>query len=626
MKRALWLCTAIAVTSCYDFRKDLLDCVRAGQCAVVLPDGGAGVDGGATGDDGGIRTGAFREEICSSSHWCWQTPYPKNELSGVAALADNDVWVLGRLGNVMHYDGSAWSRMPRASSVSFNQVLVTGAHEFYAASSVGVWRYDGIRLAVIPGAGFTARDIAVFGSEIWALQPGNDTRVLKHYVSGAWVDVAAPKDLTITGAQPEVLGVWGRAANDVFFVGEKGLFFHWDGASFTVLPKVPSTDFPVLVIGGFGNSVFAGDGDGTVYRYTAPNWDNVFKVNGFIGSISGRAENDVWFGGQVGVTAHWNGTQVESTGNTSGCDVAVVSGITRAWAADECGNVYRRETSAWVPAFANGYIGLYRAVHGSSAADIWVGGEQGGMSHFDGTSWTESAISSAPIGSIWVLSPTSAFATESVDNPNVPTHVFHWDGSTWQSAGLAGQGSNGLWASPSGNAWAVGYKGTIIKVSPSAGGFTSTPQTSTVTTHLTSVAGSSDTDIWAAGEGGVIVHSTDGVTWSKVTSPVTDRIVSLWVEPGSTTNAWATTFSSTIHWDGTQWLPKPITDTQNRVITGSRTELLTANGEGGIQRGLPGTMSLEESGTKYWLRAAWEGEGGHPSVVVGDHGTILVRP
>lgn len=629
MRRAWWLCTVIALSGCYDFRKDLLECVRSGQCAVTTLDGGDGTTGADAGPggsgDGGTVVAGFRQEICSTSNWCWQSPFAKNELSGVAALAENDVWVFGVLGTVMHFDGTAWARQPRATSIAFTQVVVAGAREFFVGSNVGVWHYDGSKLAVLPGS-FVAAHIAVIGGEIWAIQGPNESRTLKHYVSGAWVDLSAPKDPSTTGAQPEVISVWGPAANDVWFAGGNGFLFHWDGSGFTVEPKVPTNGAPVLVLGGFGTQLFAADSNGGVYHSTRPGWEPVYNAAGYVRTIAGVAENDIWFGGQYGVTSHFNGSIVEATGSTGDCESNLLNAGVGVWAVDLCGNVLRRGAGSWTRLFENGVISAYTSVHGSGAADVWVGGEHGVLQHFDGTSWTQSSLGTETVGGLWVLSPTSAFATESVDNPNVPTHIYHWNGTDWRSAATSTQGSAAIWASPSGTAWAVGFKGSIVKVSPSGASFTSVPQASGVTQNLSAVAGSSDTDVWAGGSGGVLLHSTDGMTWASVVSPVTDRIVSLWAEPGSTTNAWGTTFDQTIHWDGTQWRIKPLIDTQNRFITGAGAELMTCDSEGGIQRGPASSVVTEESGTINWLRAAWEGPGGHPGVAVGTRGTILVRP
>jgi hypothetical protein len=71
-------------------------------------------------------------------------------------------------------------------------------------------------------------------------------------------------------------------------------------------------------------------------------------------------------------------------------------------------------------------------IWGVSKSDIWVGGKNGTLLHWDGHTWT----------------PTSA--------PN----LFHWNGTLWKSTGSPGV-VGAIHGSASNDVWAVGNLGTI---------------------------------------------------------------------------------------------------------------------------------------------------------------------
>jgi photosystem II stability/assembly factor-like uncharacterized protein len=78
----------------------------------------------------------------------------------------------------------------------------------------------------------------------------------------------------------------------------------------------------------------------------------------------------------------------------------------------------------------------------------------------------------------------------------------------------------------SGDAWAVGDKGTILVTTD--GGATWTPQVSGTTATLEGVSFSDSYDGWAVGKGGIILATTDGgTTWTQQVSGTTSSLDSV---------------------------------------------------------------------------------------------------
>ncbi|MEZ4394981.1 MAG: hypothetical protein R3A48_28220 [Polyangiales bacterium] len=157
------------------------------------------------------------------------------------------------------------------------------------------------------------------------------------------------------------------------------------------------------------------------------------------------------------------------------------------------------------------------SIRGSAANNIWaVGG--GYALRYDGMRFQNRSMGIPPgtdLYDVWAFSENDVWA--------VGTKVLHWDGTTWSDALDIGAGSYfGIWGSAPNNLYIVGnsvmrrYDGTTWR----------TVLTNSIA-DLRTVWGSSASDVWAAGEGGTVVHY-DGNAWGPVSSGITTRITRLW--------------------------------------------------------------------------------------------------
>ncbi len=142
--------------------------------------------------------------------------------------------------------------------------------------------------------------------------------------------------------------------------------------------------------------------------------------------------------------------------------------------------------------------------------------------------------------------------------------------------------------------WAVGDGGTILH---STDGATWKPQASGTTNALFSVYGTGDgKTLWAVGEGGTILHSTDGATWKPQASGTTDFLRSVY-GTGDGKTLWAVGEGGTIlhSTDGATWEPQAsgTTNTLYSVYGTGDGKTLWAVGDPGTNRlwavGDPGT-------------------------------------
>jgi hypothetical protein len=312
----------------------------------------------------------------------------------------------------------------------------------------------------------------------------------------AWTGGEQPPD---PGGSVNNNSLWGVAVLspcNAWAVGDydpgQTLVVHWDGASWTQVPS-PDPATPSRLFG--------------VHAVSA---SNVWAVGEY-------------FDGSIDKTliVHWDGsawTQVPSPN---------VSGATQ---------------------------NVLKAVRGSSATNVWAVGyfvnsnnvDQTLILHWNGTSWKQ-VPSPDPSGPAMDQELTSVASNSAQDAWAVGFYytgvdksmILHWNGSSWKQVTSPNPGSQGTFlygvrATSASSAWAVGsaFNGTADKTlilrwdgsawkqvkSPDPGG-------ATQNNDLSSVAVTSATDAWAAGEYDsgtgtrTLALHWDGSAWTQVTTP-----------------------------------------------------------------------------------------------------------
>ncbi len=206
-------------------------------------------------------------------------PFPKfSYLTGVAAVASNDIWAIGYGARsdfntlAIHWDGGAWTSVQIPAVVNFDSFLTA----ISAISSNDIWavgfsdttsgshhyqplaeHWDGSAWTIIatPVSGGTQISSvhAIATNDVWAV--GNDvegqgfsasTTFTMHWDGTAWSIVPSPNGAF---AQNALDAVGGAAGNDVWAMGRTGpdfnspqvLALHWDGVAWNVVSTPPQT-------------------------------------------------------------------------------------------------------------------------------------------------------------------------------------------------------------------------------------------------------------------------------------------------------------------------------------------------------------------------------------------------
>ena len=171
------------------------------------------------------------------------------------------------------------------------------------------------------------------------------------------------------------------------------------------------------------------------------------------------------------------------------------------------------------------------------------------------------------------------------------TYLIYGGGNSWAAENVGPtrgvENFYGVEATAAGEVWIVGDSGLVLHAPTLTGGWVQ--QTTNVGVTLFAVW-HTGTELFAAGNGGVIIHSTnDGANWSTLAGPTSDTLM---------------------------------------AIAGPKDSVLLAVGAGGAGAAYDGsTWSVDQTGTSVDLRALGTAADTSHSLTdvwaVGDHGTII---
>jgi hypothetical protein len=205
------------------------------------------------------------------------------------------------------------------------------------------------------------------------------------------------------GALPLMDGIWGNSPDNVWFVGGQfppggttafGMFARFDGCAWTVTQR---PDLPELH------------------------------------GVWGAGSNDVWLAGTNGTAYHWNGTTLTAVPVPGATNLRAVSGTssTDVWAVGT--GIYHWNGSAWAQSSASAGNDVWAV----SPTDVWVASGTTDALHFDGMTWTATALTDFGLFTIWGDS-TQAYAGGEGEA------LFRFVGGSWTTLAVRGGSSEGF--------------------------------------------------------------------------------------------------------------------------------------------------------------------------------------
>lgn len=185
------------------------------------------------------------------------------------------------------------------------------------------------------------------------------------------------------------------------------------------------------------------------------------------------------------------------------------------------GVIFKQTASGWNEIDPGFDIPLLNWVHGTAHNDVFAGGYDGSIVHYDGQSWTrQSTPVTGPIWGIWAVASDDVWAVGDAVDHSKPPFVIHYDGESWSNVALPVLERPGVHA-------------------------------------LYKIWGSGPDNIYAVGENGAVLH-WDGESFEEMGLGVSQDLVGIWgTDADNIMIVGGRSTAELLHYDGDSWMKAP---------------------------------------------------------------------
>jgi hypothetical protein len=286
----------------------------------------------------------------------------------------------------------------------------------------------------------------------------------------------------IASTLDDLSGISGVSPRDVFAVGARGTVLHFDGAGWTERKSGTSRNL-TAVWALSSRDVFAVGFDGTILHFDGTRWSR--QISGTARTLSalwGDSPSNVIAVGRSGTILRYDGRSWRAERSDSRQDLLAVWGSSASdvYAGGTRGTLLHFDGRSWSRVEVNstkyGQFSQFNALGGTSPADVYAAGWEGPVDvdvdrtgvllHYDGRTWE--AVPGAEteiVSSLWAVSPTDVVVTGR--NLNGLNDVRRYDGERLSTVSSDARfGLRKIWAARSGEVFAVGDSGTLLREVP----------------------------------------------------------------------------------------------------------------------------------------------------------------
>jgi regulation of enolase protein 1 (concanavalin A-like superfamily) len=533
--------------------------------------------------------------------WLPQTSGSTENLRAIWAANATNLWAVGDNGTILKGDGTSWTAQTSGTTQHLRAVWGTSTTNLWAVGDGGT---------ILKGNGTT-----------WTAQTSGTTNALR--------------------------GIWGSSATSIFTVGDGGTILRsTNGTSWAAMSSGITTQLRAVHGSGTTNTWAVGAG-GVILSWNGTTWaPQTSGTSSQINAVFAANTTNIWAVGSGGVIQKGNGTTwaAQTSPNSADLNAVWASSTTNLLVSGaSSAQMISTNGSSWSNAMLSA-LATFNGVWGTSSTIGWAVGDGGVIFKRDNATATAApgsvviprgassidlalrtindadfedlesiSLSLTPSATYQTYAPSSSASASLRDNDNVNTLVVDTQVGTGGSV-TAGEGGIALpvkfYISRLGattSAVTVNYTlgGTATAATDYDGGIVYTTAVSGVTSTLRDVWGLDASNIWAVGDGGVILK-WNGTAWSAQTSGITTNLLRVWGVDAN--NVWAVGNGGVIRkWNGTTWAAQTSgTASTLRSVWGTAANNVWAVGDSGVILKWNGTAwAAQTSGTTSTLNAVW---------------------
>lgn len=393
--------------------------------------------------------------------------------------------------------GTTWTSAVEAtfSAYTFRAYTGTGTTGYAVDSYGGIARYSGTWTQVYRDAlADIFYGIGIVGGVPYTAggNPGG-TGAIRHYDGTNWV-----RDVSL--APNTFYGIAGSSGSDIWAVGDAGTVWQSAGGSWQAQSSGLTTTFGSVSAYDLQN-VWAAGLAGALLRYNGTYFSPVnIGTNNPLGAVLAVGASDVWVVGSGGGSWHYTGSNFTPVDTKTTMGLNGLAGLTgsQVYAVGDGGVIRLYDGTAW-QIVTSGSTSNLRRVLVVSASEIWAVGDGGIVQRSSGGAFSPVVITGpvtanlydvwANNGAVWVLA----------DNA-----VYRYSGGSWSTLPPPGvTGLRGLSGTGPGDLWAVGQGGVIVRYN----GSTWSREKSGAATDFSSI-NITGTRVWISGSNGTVLRKS----------------------------------------------------------------------------------------------------------------------
>lgn len=229
--------------------------------------------------------------------------------------------------------------------------------------------------------GPTVRRFAGTRGDLWAAG-----HAVLHDDGSGWQPVPNPPGL-VTGVG--IADMWRADAQNLFFVGNRGLFVHWDSGTWRVVPGTFVSDTFSTVTGTSPTDVWVG-GDYVIAHWDGQNLVRVPNVNLSVTTMLALSPVKVFAFGRNGRALLWDGqqwaAQTLAVTNSTDWTHSATENANLAWAVGSNHSIHRWDGTLWNPIVQPSTLPTVFAVWPNGPSDVYFAGNGFAptVEHWDG--------------------------------------------------------------------------------------------------------------------------------------------------------------------------------------------------------------------------------------------------
>ncbi len=202
---------------------------------------------------------------CEGGQWEPLPPVGSLGVHALCAAPDGGVFAAGQLGEIHHFDGTAWRKhFDLHVDITILSLWSDGDSRVFAAGDEGlILAWDG-RSWQRQVSGTKSALYGLWGKDADHLLAVGDFGMILRWNGRQWDEFHA-------GTENFVFDVWGDGLDNIFVVGQSGTIIRFDGRRWTKIPVRARSD--LLAVSGGTDGVFAVGAAGAALRYDGRAWN-----------------------------------------------------------------------------------------------------------------------------------------------------------------------------------------------------------------------------------------------------------------------------------------------------------------------------------------------------------------